>query len=59
MKKIEIVGIGWSSFVKQNNSNLPPSLKIKVYNQCILSILTYGSETQSLKKVWNKGEGGE
>ncbi len=30
------------------NSNLPLSLKRKVYNQCILPILTYGSETWHL-----------
>ncbi len=42
------IGLGWSNFGKQNlvmNSNLPLSLKRKVYNQCILPVLTYGSET--------------
>ncbi len=33
-----------------NNNNLPLSLKRKVYNQCILPILTYGSETWHLTK---------
>ncbi len=45
--------MGWSAFGKQNlvmNSNLPLSLKRKVYNQCILPVLTYGSETCRLTK---------
>ncbi len=32
------------------NSNLPLSLKRKIYNQCILPVLTYGSETWHLTK---------
>ncbi len=32
------------------NSNLPLSLKRKVYNQCILPVLTYGSEIRHLTK---------
>ncbi len=32
------------------NSNLPISLKRKVYNQCILPVLTYGSGTWHLTK---------
>ncbi len=32
------------------NSNFPLSLKRKVYNQCILPVLTYGSETWRLTK---------
>ncbi len=47
------IGMGWSAFGKQNivmNSNLPLSLKRKVYNQCILPVLTYGSETWRLTK---------
>ena len=46
--------MGWSAFGKQSSvmkSNLPISLKRKVYNQCILPVLTYGSETWSLTKV--------
>ena len=42
------IGMGWSAFGKQSNimkSNLPISLKRKVYNQCVLPVLTYGSET--------------
>ncbi len=47
------IGMGWSAFGKQNlimNSNLPLSLKRKVYNQCILPVLTYGSETWRVTK---------
>ncbi len=32
------------------NNNLPLSLKRKVYNQCILPVLTYGSKTWHLTK---------
>ncbi len=42
------IGMGWSAFGEQNllrNRNLPLSLKRKVYNQCILPFLTYGSKT--------------
>ncbi len=45
--------MGWSAFGKQNlimNSNLPLSLKREVYNQCILPVLTYESETWRLTK---------
>ncbi len=47
------IGIGWSAFEKQTlvrNSNLPLSLKRKGYNQCILPVLTYGSEPWRLTK---------
>ncbi len=47
------IGMGWSAFGKQNlvmNSNLPLSLKRKVYNQCILPVPTYGAETWRLPK---------
>ncbi len=47
------IGMGWSAFGKQNlvmNSNLPLSLKRKVYNQCILLVLMYGSETWRFTK---------
>ncbi len=47
------IGMGWSAFGKQNlvmNSNLPHSLKTKVYNQCILPVLTYGLDTWRLTK---------
>ncbi len=47
------IGMGWSAFGKKNlvmNSNLPLSLKRKVYNQCILPVLMYGAETWRLTK---------
>ena len=47
------IGMGWSAFGKQSSvmkSNLPIALKRKVYNQCILPVITYGSETWSLTK---------
>ncbi len=47
------IGMGWSAFGKQSpvmDSNLPLSLKRKVYKQCILPVLTYGSETWHLTK---------
>ncbi len=43
----------WSAFGKHNlvmNINLPLSLKREVYNQCILPVLIYGSETCRLTK---------
>ena len=45
------MGMGWSAFGRQYNvmkSNLPLSPRRKVYNQCILLILTYESETWRL-----------
>ncbi len=51
------IGMGWSAFDKQNlvmNTNLPLSLNGKVYNQCILPVLTYGSETWRLTKELEK-----
>ena len=48
--------MGWSTFGKKHNvmnSNLL-SLRIKVYNQCILPILTCGSETWSLTKAFER-----
>ncbi len=47
------MGMGWSAFGNQNlvmNSNLPLSLMRNVYNQCILPVLMYGSETWRLTK---------
>ncbi len=47
------IGMGWSAFGKQNlvmNSKLALSLKRNVYNQCILSVITYGSEAWRLTK---------
>ncbi len=47
------IGMGWSAFSKHNpvmNSTLPLSLKKKVYNQCILPVVTYGWDTWRLNK---------
>ncbi len=47
------IGMGWSGFGKQNfvmKSNLLLSLRSKVINQCILPVLTYGSDTWRLTK---------
>ncbi len=52
-KEIRRIGMGWGAFGKQNlvmNSNVPLSLKRKVCDQCILPVLTYGSETWRLTK---------
>ena len=55
-KEIEIcrrIALGWQAFGKANSiltSKLPTSLKRKVYNQCILPVMTYGSETWNLAK---------
>ena len=46
--------MGWSAFGRQKyveKSNFSPSPKRKVYNQCILPVLTYESETYSLTEV--------
>ncbi len=47
------IGMGWNTLGKLGdimNSNLPLSLKRRVYNQCVLPVLTYGSETWHLTK---------
>ena len=45
---------GWSCFGRHKdilcNRNIPMSLRRKVYNQCVLPTMTYGSETWSLTK---------
>ncbi len=49
--------MSWSAFGKQSlvmNSSMPLSLKRKVYNQCILLVLTYGLETWRLTKLDRK-----
>ena len=46
--------MGWSAFSQENSfkkRNLPLSLRRKVYKQCILLVLTYGSEIWSITKV--------
>ena len=42
------IKLGWSAFGRQNNilrGSLPLCLKRKVFNQCVLPVMTYGSET--------------
>ena len=45
---------GWSCFGRHKdilcNKNIPMSLRRKVYNQCVLPTMMYGSETWSLTK---------
>ena len=43
--------LGWRRFGKLNtafNSNMPFCLKRKLFDQCVLPVLTYGCETQML-----------
>lgn len=45
--------MGWSTFGEQStilNSNVPPSLRRNLCNQCVLLVLTEGSETWRLAK---------
>ncbi len=45
--------MGWSAFFKHGaimSTSLPLFLKRKLYNHCILPVLTYGSETWCLTK---------
>ena len=45
------VKMGWSAFGKQNKilkGKMPLYLKRKVFDQCILPVMTYGCETWSL-----------
>ncbi len=47
------IGMGWTAFGKHGdimNSNLPLSLKRKIYSHCILPVLKYGSEIWYLTK---------
>ena len=47
------IGLGWAIFGKHREifkSNMPISLKTKLYNQVILPVITYGSETWTLTK---------
>lgn len=52
------IGLTWTAFGKLSNtlkSNIPTCLKKKVFNQCVLPVLTYGAETLTLtKKTVNK-----
>ena len=45
------IQLGWAAFGKLRgifSSKLPQCLKTKVFNQCVLPVMTYGSETWSL-----------
>ena len=51
------ISLGWRAFGKQSDimkSKIPLSLKKKVFNQLILPVLTYGSETWSLTKAMER-----
>ena len=49
------IGQGWSAFCKLDNimrdKNVPMRLKRKVFNECILPLMTYGCETWSLSNT--------
>ena len=49
------IGQGWSAFCKLDNimrdKNVPMRLKRKVFNECILPVMTYGCETWSLSNT--------
>ena len=46
---------GWIAFCKPDNimrdKNVPIRLKRKAFNECILPVITYGCETQSLSNT--------
>lgn len=47
------IGLTWAAFGKLKSvfrSNLPICLKRKVFNQCVLPVLTYGAETLTLTR---------
>lgn len=47
------IGLGWAAFGKLREvfkSNIPICLKRKVYDQCVLPVITYGAETLTLTK---------
>lgn len=47
------IRLGWLAFGKLSyilKSSIPNSLKARLYNQCVLPVMTYGSETWSLTK---------
>ena len=51
------ISMGWRAFGKQCDilkSKMPLSLKRKIFNQVILPVLTYGSETWSLTKAMER-----
>ena len=46
--------LGWKAFGKHHtvwNSKLPLCLKRRVYGQCVLAVMTYGSETWALTRA--------
>lgn len=48
------IQLGWAAFSKLEDvlrSQIPQCLKTKVFNQCVLPILTYGAETWTLTKA--------
>ena len=49
------IGLGWAAFGQLDsiiwNKSIPPRLKMKVHNKCILLVITYGSETWCLSKT--------
>lgn len=51
------IGVGWSNFGRYSNI-LPGSsllcLKRKVYNQCIIPVVTHGSETWTITKLMER-----
>jgi len=47
------IGLGWAAFGKLREtfkSDIPICLKRKVYEQCVLPVMTYGAETLTLTK---------
>ena len=49
------IGLGWTTFGKldsiMQNKSIPPRLKMKVHNECILPVIIDRSETWSLSKT--------
>ena len=48
------IGLGWAAYGKLKyifKSDLPQYLKTRVFNECVLPVLTYGSETWSLTET--------
>ena len=47
------IGLGWAAYGRLRDifgSDIPMSLKRKVYDQCVLPVMTYGAETLTLTK---------
>ena len=49
------IGLCWTGFGKldsiMQNKSIPLRMKMKVHNECILPVITYGSKTWSLSKT--------